>query len=182
MLVNSLFTATNEIPPMASSTYRWVERRLHFVSQPNLPGCQILTVTPASSRIRILVFTAGAGPGLGAPSFNTCFNLHFTSPPFLFKLFPLFFGLALMSASRPIQTGALPIYFWELCGLKRPQGAGETIPMSKIRAPLFGSILYGTRKQKRPVKKRVAFASQPAFCGARVGCLSICYPNWVNLN
>ena len=27
-------------------------------------------------------------------SFNTCFNLHFTSPPFLFKLFPFVFGLA----------------------------------------------------------------------------------------
>ena len=86
---------------------------LGFVSQPNLPGYQILTDTPASSWVRILVFTAGAGLGLGlglgTSALNTCSNLHFTSPPFLFKLFPFVFGLALMSASRPIQSGTLPI-------------------------------------------------------------------------
>ena len=45
-----------------------------------------LLFTPASSRIRILF--AEPVLGLGAPSFNTCFNLHFTSPPSLFKLVP----------------------------------------------------------------------------------------------
>jgi hypothetical protein len=108
---------------------------LGFVPQPNLPGATRLLFTPASSRVSILFaepcLGLGLVLGLGAPSFNTCFNLHFTSPPFLFKLFPLFFGLALHVSFKTKLW-----YFF------------TTLPP--------GRILYVTRKQKRPVKKHIA--------------------------
>ena len=49
--------------------------------------CLAILATLVAQTIPILL-------ALSVSSFNTCFNLHFTSPPFLFKLFPFLFGLA----------------------------------------------------------------------------------------
>jgi len=62
-------------------------RRMFLALTPRSVTCSVQIGIPISGAVARSVTVTS--------SFNTCFNLHFTSPPSFFKLFPFLFGLAL---------------------------------------------------------------------------------------